>query len=417
MGVRVLLISQVYPREWHSFSKAPSLHSILGDPRSTLSAVREGWALRQLSTTVHNQSTWNKAYTGSVLRVPPLVLAALEACLSRYYTNRVQDMLLQLVLLVVDYGIAHTLEQLAWTVLFPRQVGTSQKSSSSTENDSNGNDKVNVTQDLDSFALNQREERLQECMPEAIRPKWAHIFPTYTTPTSCHDSMAPSKSTSSMDDSVTSVTAPLLSMNQLPSLIAHLYFSSPVTMLSSSCVGCWHNVRLLCLLYALYQAAHVPTSNTSQLTSPFVIGMALSIAMYLDLHSSAMIVPVVLLFRQRPFLYFGYTSTWKLIGWIVGLSLWLQGLSLLLVGSHDYLRVFATTHGSAFDFVGIPPNLSVLWYLHMELFVRFRRYFSILLGGLPYALVIPIAIRLYQYPMVMVRAVFQYFSYIYTSMC
>ena len=51
------------------------------------------------------------------------------------------------------------------------------------------------------------------------------------------------------------------------------------------------------------------------------------------------------------------------------------------------------------------PSPSVLWYLNMELFEQYRTYFAVLIGGCPFLLLIPLTIRLYRYPMVLVSTV------------
>lgn len=86
-------------------------------------------------------------------------------------------------------------------------------------------------------------------------------------------------------------------------------------------------------------------------------------------------------------------------------ALWficLQGLSLLLVGSSQYGAVLQSSFGHVLLWKRVHPNLSVLWYLNMEVFERYRVYFAILIGGLPYLLLVPITLRLHRFPMVLV---------------
>jgi len=51
------------------------------------------------------------------------------------------------------------------------------------------------------------------------------------------------------------------------------------------------------------------------------------------------------------------------------------------------------------------PSLTTIWHLGMELFLRFQVYFEFLLAGVPYLTVVPITIRLYMYPAVLVSTV------------
>ena len=80
----------------------------------------------------------------------------------------------------------------------------------------------------------------------------------------------------------------------------------------------------------------------------------------------------------------------------------LQGLSLMLVGRSQFGAVLYSSFGHVYTWKHVHPNFSVLWYLNMELFERYRIYFAVLIGGLPYLLVAPISIRLHRYPMVLV---------------
>jgi GPI transamidase subunit PIG-U len=73
-----------------------------------------------------------------------------------------------------------------------------------------------------------------------------------------------------------------------------------------------------------------------------------------------------------------------------------------LVGSSQYTAVLHSSFGDVLLWKHAHPNLSVLWYLNMEVFERYRVYFAVLIGGLPYLLLVPVTIRLHRYPMVLV---------------
>ena len=74
----------------------------------------------------------------------------------------------------------------------------------------------------------------------------------------------------------------------------------------------------------------------------------------------------------------------------------------MLVGKSQYGAVLYSSFGHVFTWKHLHPNFSVLWYLNMELFERYRIFFAILFAGLPYLLVAPVTIRLHRYPMVLV---------------
>ena len=80
----------------------------------------------------------------------------------------------------------------------------------------------------------------------------------------------------------------------------------------------------------------------------------------------------------------------------------LQALTLMLVGKSQFGAVLYSSFGHVFTWKNLHPNFSVLWYLNMELFERYRIFFAVLFAGLPYLLVAPVTIRLYRYPMVLV---------------
>lgn len=80
----------------------------------------------------------------------------------------------------------------------------------------------------------------------------------------------------------------------------------------------------------------------------------------------------------------------------------LQGLSLMLVGTSQYLDMLKGCYGHILTWKNLHPNFSVLWYFNMELFERFRIFFAVLINGVPYLMLLPTTIRLYRYPMVLV---------------
>ena len=144
------------------------------------------------------------------------------------------------------------------------------------------------------------------------------------------------------------------------------------SLLSTSGYG---NVRLLCLLLSVAAERSLVWSAT-----------CLSVGTYLDVTTVCMVIPVYLL-RGRSAVFL------LCFGLILG-SLY----ALDILGGGDvaaHLRF-------AFEF-RVPPSLSLTWYLSMQLYDRFRLYFTYLLGGLPFLVALPLAIRLHEYPMALVR--------------
>jgi len=211
---------------------------------------------------------------------------------------------------------------------------------------------------------NQHEAAVMEHMDDKIQPKLVHIFPV------------------TADDSKS-----LFHFSSLPFFISQMYYASPITIAAAT-TGCFQNLRVWFLLQAL-----VGASSSRKGSSAVWTALALALATYLDIHCYVFMVPVALL------------NNGTLAGGVLfdSFTAILQGLSLALVGSNAYVTTFTTTHLSTFQLRSMQPCLSTLWYLSMQVFLRFRLYFTILLAGLPFLVIVPTTIRLYNYPDVLVR--------------
>jgi hypothetical protein len=273
------------------------------------------------------------------IRLPPLVLAALSPLLS--LDN--PELWLALILLLVDFGIAYLLEALGRQVLY-------------------GCNSAQLT----------KEEEIQRQLPKVVQPAFAHIFPIQRQ--SASDEHEP----------------PLFHMASLPLLAAQLYYGCPITMLASGLYYCFQTIPCLLILLGLHESSR-PRASYS------LACFWVALACYMELHNAVFLMPVLLWLAPT-------ASTKHHILVVVFFLTWsasLQGLSFGLVGPSNYWNVLEATYGVGWKTMS--PNLSVKWYFQMQLFTRFRDYFGILLGGLPYLLVIPLTIRLHAYPMVLVR--------------
>lgn len=213
------------------------------------------------------------------------------------------------------------------------------------------------------------EAKLLPHIPQVIQPPFKHIFAI----------------SSAVDGEK---EAPLFLWNDLPIVAALLYFASPVVILSSSIYGCFQNLSTLALLLAIQWAWTAPITQTA---------LALAVASYLNVHIVVFAVPIALILQQRN------QHISKFVIWFLLFLFCLYGLDLLLVGDLFVAMMKATAFRS-FRITRNPPSLSVLWYFGMQLFSRFQLYFTILLGGVPYLLILPLTIRLHRYPMAMVSA-------------
>ena len=168
---------------------------------------------------------------------------------------------------------------------------------------------------------------------------------------------------------------------QLPSLLALLYFANPITILASAVYGGLANTKLALLLMAV-----VVSQNDDK--SMWRTSVALGAVLYLDLSYGVFAVALAIPWWDATLFVF----------------------AALQLASQSLAPSFSTTTmlslllpGGDLASNNIPPSLSILWYTHMEFFTRFAPLLRLLLGGLPYLVVIPLAIRLHRYPLVLVR--------------
>jgi phosphatidylinositol glycan class U len=91
----------------------------------------------------------------------------------------------------------------------------------------------------------------------------------------------------------------------------------------------------------------------------------------------------------------------------------LHYLASLLVGgdSSAYRRVLVQTILPNVAFVQqdgsgtVPgPSMGLHWYMFVQMFDRFRPYFTVFVSGIPAMFVIPLTIRLHRYPSVLVSS-------------
>lgn len=216
-----------------------------------------------------------------------------------------------------------------------------------------------------------KEEQEQSQLPQAIRPPYEQIFAISTKEGN-------EKSARS-----------LVSMESCPRLSAQLYYYSPFTALSVTLYSCFQNLPGFFLVLSLHEVVRCGGSPT---LSTFL----LATASYLELHHVVFLIPMMLCSLDR---------SWRR-GALLASSfcIWfgaLQVLSYQLVGPSSFGKVLYASYGLGWK--TIHPSLSVQWYFAMQIFSRFIGYFEILFLGLPYILVVPLAIRLYKYPIVLVR--------------
>jgi hypothetical protein len=338
----VVLFFSIFETEIASLIENVVFTSVLVDPAYTYLHVREAWAIQGLVDR-HSPGRFQAAYAfPDTIRLPPLLLAFCEAILCYTPLNeKLARLILGLLLTTIDFYVARSLETLAQTA-------------------------VSQLDDVKSW-----EESLQSRIPDNLQAPLSNMFGTHAQ----RNEDATSK--------------PLLQMSDLPRFVSQLYYSSPVIIMSTA-YGCFKNLQTLLLVQALLQSA-LPTGSVVSSS------LCLAVAAYMDIHCALMLVPMTIWMGRR-----SIRNARLLVTLFLLFSMALQWMSLLLVGSESYRGVVVTTHLHSFSFVGLQPSLSTLWYLSMELFRRFRRYFTLLLGGVPYIMVMPLTVRLYRYPFVLV---------------
>ena len=219
---------------------------------------------------------------------------------------------------------------------------------------------------------------------------------------------------------------PILTLEQIPLLVSLLYFSNPVSIIANytgSLRGIWDALALMSLYYATK-----PSSTISKEGIPMKVKSVsstatfLALATYVDVGYAVFLVPI-LLWRgmmsrghhqqQQSSLKYqrGQHNDWKAV-----LSLYLcylislHCLASLLVGgnSNEYMSVMIQTMLPNVAFVdqdksgSVPgPSMGLHWYFFVQMFDRFRSYFTIFVAGLPAMFVIPLTIRLHRYPSVL----------------
>jgi len=209
----------------------------------------------------------------------------------------------------------------------------------------------------------EKESQDQEKLPAAIRPTKDHVFAV-----------------------IQGSNESLITMESLPSFLAQVYYWSPITILSGSAYCCFQCLPGFLMIASIHEALRL--GGSVQFST-----FCLAVASYLEPHHLVFLFPVLAFpcWTGRRYQILFSFAFW---------SLCIHWLSYQLVGSKHIVEVMQATYGMGWN--TIQPSLSVQWYFAIQLFSRFRGYFSTLLLGLPYVVVVPIAIRLHKYPIVLV---------------
>ena len=265
----MVLIFELLPEEISSFLQVASVRSTVVRIRETPRFLHVASSFRDLFP------TFSQAYYTSSSPPLPLVWVlylAFEKGLSPILPDFWCRVLWRLCLLLVDFMIAKTVEQIA---LFTLKEDCRTK-----------------------------EERLQAKMPAAIQPPRGHIF----------------QITSALDDG-----QPLLAAAYIPVLTAQLYYASPITCISTGLFDSFQNVWCLLLLWSIHEMMF----NVKKVPSLSLAALSLALAAYGRPWCVAFLVPICI---SQP--SFKMANVFAMLFLLC--ALWLQVLSFLLVGTDAY---------------------------------------------------------------------------------
>ncbi|KAL9188289.1 hypothetical protein ACHAXT_006667 [Thalassiosira profunda] len=213
---------------------------------------------------------------------------------------------------------------------------------------------------------------------------------------------------------------PILTLDQLPAIAAVSYFCNPVSMMANaggSTRTLWDTLMLLSLYYATTPPAGTTKEGIpSKIPSATKAALSLAVATYADVGYGIFILPILV---WRGFLGDKQKSAARKRGrhgdWRMVLVLFLSCtgglhfLASLLVGGEPgaYRKVVIQTMLRNVAFVQLDdsgsvsgPSMGLHWYMFVQVFDRFRPYFTVFVSGIPAMFAVPLMIRLHRYPSV-----------------
>lgn len=377
-AARIIFVFSLVPTGLIRLVKNQSFTSALVNPLHTFKHLREGDVLIQLSG-----GSFENAYNGYAFRDPPILLAALQPLLLVQPQAR-QDILIGLFITIIDLGVALSLYEVCKRCL---------KVSSSNADD---------------------EQRLELNMHERIWPARAWVFGIKANAEK--DGVHLRDSGENGGEATTKASSPacpksVFNLSALPQFCCLFYYANPLTILAT--VGTseksYQNVFYLLFLLALKEVLPMAKEATERKNSPgqrvdvSLSAFYLSLACYAEIYPFVYLIPVSLLAgetlgskKQAAKACSAYFLLW---------SFALHVLSFVLVGS-DWKVIQSKVYGDMYSFSNLRPNLGMHWYLFVQMFERFRRYFIFLLNGLPYIFVLPLSIRIHKYPIPLATSLF-----------
>ncbi|KAL7536325.1 hypothetical protein ACHAWF_005437 [Thalassiosira exigua] len=210
---------------------------------------------------------------------------------------------------------------------------------------------------------------------------------------------------------------PITPLDQLPIVAALSYFCNPVSMLANatgSIRSLWDAFLLISLYYATMPSSMMTKEGMPvKIRSATMTGFSLALATYADVGYAVFILPILL---WRGMLQDTSTPAMRHRDWKYVLVLYLFHLGSMhflaskLVGDGPnlYSSVIVQTILPDVAFIqqdssgSLPrPSMGLHWYMFVQVFDRFRPYFTVFVSGIPSMLVVPLVTRLYRYPSIL----------------
>ena len=175
----------------------------------------------------------------------------------------------------------------------------------------------------------------------------------------------------------------ILIWSNIPNLIALVYFCNPFTIMAC----CFQSVQSFCFLILVIALL------AGRKGFPTLASACIAIYSCIEIYPFTYLVPVAFMLPLR--------STIKQLVTTFAISLcFLLLISFYISGnSWDFA---AMTYGWIFHFMDLQPNVGVFWYHFIMTFVRFKRFFIVLISGIPFLFFVPLSIRLHTQPLVLV---------------
>jgi len=182
----------------------------------------------------------------------------------------------------------------------------------------------------------------------------------------------------------------IIHYSSLPICASMLYYCNPVSILASSSLGSLANIGVMCYLTCLWSAIHGQVPLTMFALASSVFTSATDWWNCLDL-----IIPFVLLINVHSR---SSSLTRTSVMCVVFYGVWVVALLgiLQIADGTSTFQLFQSQSPQP-----ILPNMGIRWYFDQQMFVQYKAFFDAIFNVLPLCFGVPLAVRLWRYPMEM----------------